>query len=319
MIDPFGRKIDYIRFSLTDRCNLRCRYCMPEGVQLLEHQDILSYEELLTVAKTCVELGITHFKITGGEPLVRRGCPDFLEQLKSLPGVDTVTLTTNGILLEPMLPELKRIGIDGINISLDTLDREQYARIAGMDRLETVLNSIRSCAAEGLKTKLNCVLLTENERQLVPLVEFADSLGADIRFIELMPIGAGEKSSGPGWDMVLALLREHWPELHPVEEKRGFGPARYYAGEGLKIRVGTIAAVSHMFCSECNRIRLTSTGRLKPCLCYGDSVDLRPILRSGGEGLRAAMEAAISQKPASHRFYEKNGVTERDSMNQIGG
>ena len=319
MIDAFGRNIDYIRFSITDRCNLRCRYCMPDGAQLLRHEDILSYEELLTVAVTAVELGITHFKITGGEPLVRRGCTEFLRRLKELPGVEAVTLTTNGLLLEPLLPELTAMGLDGVNISLDTLDRGQYAELAGFDGLETVCRSIGACVRAGLKTKLNCVLLEDNRDQLIPLVRFGAEQGTDVRLIELMPIGAGEHAPGTPADRALELLRAEWPDLHPVEEKRGFGPARYYAAGALPNRVGLIAAVSHAFCARCNRVRLTSTGRLKPCLCFGDSVDLRPILRSGGTGLKEALTEAVGSKPERHRFDRTDGVTERDGMNQIGG
>lgn len=280
MLDQFGRTIDYMRLSVTDRCNLRCRYCMPNGVTPVAHNQVLTYEELLRVAAAGVELGITKFKVTGGEPLARLDCVDFIARLKALPGVEQVTLTTNGVLLEPVVPRLAEMGIDGVNVSLDAPDREAFAAITGFDKLPQVLDGLDALLAAGIQTKLNCVLLPGCEERLVPLARFAQR-GLDVRFIEVMPIGAGLADSGPNRDEALELLRREWPGLHEVEERRGNGPAHYYAADALPGRIGMIDAVSHKFCAGCNRVRLTSTGFLKPCLCYGEGTDLRSVLREG--------------------------------------
>ena len=319
MTDRFGRTIDYMRLSVTDRCNLRCRYCMPQGVVPASHSEILTYEEFLQVAAAAVSLGISKFKVTGGEPLVRRGCVDFLRRLKALPGVEQVTLTTNGLLLAPVAAELAALGLNGVNISLDAADPAGFAAITGFDGLDEVNRAIGAALAAGLHTKLNCVLLPGCEARLVPLARYAEHRPLDVRFIEVMPIGAGASQPGPDRDAALAVLRTVWPDLHPVREHRGNGPAHYYAAAGLTGRIGFIDAVSHKFCAGCNRVRLTSTGRLKPCLCYGDAVDLRAVLRQTPGQLTAALRGAIEQKPRAHCFEEKACVTERGGMSRIGG
>lgn len=318
MIDRFGREINYMRLSITDRCNLRCRYCMPEGIVPVAHRDILTYEEILQAAGAAVELGVTKFKVTGGEPLVRLGCVDFLARLKALPGVEAVTLTTNGVLLAPEIPRLAELGIDGVNVSLDAVDRETFAAITGFDRLDRVTEGIDALLAAGIPAKVNCVLLPDSLARLVPLARLAEQK-IDVRFIEVMPIGAGDAQAGPSWEQALAVLRREWPDLSPVEERRGSGPARYYASETLQGRIGSIAALSHKFCDGCNRIRLTSTGRLKPCLCYGEGADLRTVLRKRPDDLLPALRNAIWEKPAAHCFGQAGGVTEQLVMGQIGG
>lgn len=318
MIDRFGRTIDYMRLSITDRCDLRCRYCMPHGVVPVAHDDVLTYEELLWVAAAGVELGITKFKVTGGEPLVRLGCVGFIARLKALPGVEQVTLTTNGVLLAPSVPRLAEIGIDGVNVSLDAPDREGFAAITGFDVLPQVLDSIDALLAAGIKTKLNCVLLPGCEGRLIPLARSAQR-GLDVRFIEVMPIGAGRAGGGPSRDEALDVLRREWPDLHPVDERRGNGPAHYYATAALTGRIGMIDAVSHKFCAQCDRVRLTSTGLLKPCLCYGEGADLRAVLRERPDELLEALRAAIYKKPQAHCFDCAWDITEQMAMSQIGG
>ena len=318
MTDRFGRKIDYLRISITDRCNLRCKYCMPEGVDLVEHRDLLRYEELLSVARAAVPLGITHFKVTGGEPLVRRGCLAFLKELKALPGVETVSLTTNGVLLAPLAEDLAGLGIDGVNVSLDTTDPVEYARITGSDCLPEVLAGIGACLKAGIPTKLNCVLLAGCEGRVTAMARFAQARPLDVRFIEVMPIGEGAGSAGLGPQRALELLQSEWPDLHPVAEKRGNGPAHYYASAALTGRIGMIDAVSHTFCAACNRVRLTSTGMLKPCLCYGEGTDLRAVLRTCPKRLPAVLRQAVYNKPQAHCFGG-GAVTEQKGMSQIGG
>lgn len=321
MRDQFGREIDYMRLSITDRCNLRCTYCMPGGVQAAGREEILSYEEFLRAAQAAVALGITRFKVTGGEPLVRKGAAGFIARLKALPGVAAVTLTTNGVLLAPLAAQLAAAGIDGVNISLDAADRESYRAIAGFDALEDVLAGLEACLAAGIRTKLNCVLLAGSEGRIVSLARLAQDHPVDVRFIEVMPIGAGDAAAGVPQARARALLAREWPDLHPVDERRGFGPARYEASAALKGRIGWIDAVSHGFCAGCNRVRLTSTGLLKPCLCYGEGLDVHALLRSGAspEALSRAMAAAVFQKPRAHCFGREAGISEHHLMGQIGG
>lgn len=323
MRDALGRKIEYMRLSVTDRCNLRCRYCMPpEGVPPAAHGDILRYEELLRVAQAAVSLGIDRFKVTGGEPLVRRGIVDFIRDLRALPGVKQVTLTTNGLLLPPLLDGLLAAGLDAVNISLDTRDNAQYQAVTRSGHTaDEVLAAVRLCAGR-LPTKINAVLLPETAAQLVPLARLAQELPVDVRFIERMPLGLTDIGTAEPTHMeILACLRAAFPGLAPVRERRGNGPARYFSAPGLRGCLGLIEAVSHSFCADCNRVRLTSTGRLKPCLCYADGIDLKPLLRGGADGaaLRAVIEQAVRLKPAAHCFARRQAVTEHNSMNRIGG
>lgn len=322
MIDQFGRTIDYMRVSVTDRCNLRCQYCMPHGITLTSHESVLSYEEFLRVCRVAASLGITKFKVTGGEPLARLGCVDFVRRLKATAGVQQVTLTTNGLLLEPVLEDLAAMSIDGINISLDTLDKNRFHVLTGgaPEGLEQLLAALEHSLALGIKTKINTVLLQWNQEELPTLARLAEK-GVDVRFIELMPIGIGASMQGGSPTAALEKLRTVWPDLHPVNERRGNGPAHYYATAALKGRIGLIDAVSHKFCSECNRIRLTSTGYLKPCLCYDIGADLRQLLRGGADdrALADAITRAIHEKPQAHCFDEAKNITEHRIMSQIGG
>lgn len=279
----------------------------------------------MVVCKAALNLGIDRFKITGGEPLVRRGAVDFIRALKGLDGVRSVTMTTNGMLLEKDLPALVDVGIDGINISLDTLDAEQYRRITGGGDLSVVLKALHAAVEAGVNVKVNAVLLSETRNQIVKLAELAQLLAVDVRFIELMPIGFGTTLAGLTRDDCLKVLRRAYPDLAATDEVRGNGPADYYKSRHLYGRIGFIAANSHAFCASCNRLRLTSTGFLKPCLCYDDGVDLRNIIRSGRpqieiqQALTEAIERAVYEKPAKHCFGEKAAISEHKMMSQIGG
>lgn len=323
MTDRYGRIIDYMRVSVTDRCNLRCRYCMPHGVRLARHCDLLTYEELLRVCRAAAGLGIVKYKLTGGEPLLRRDFAEFAARLKALEGVEQVTLTTNGLLLASQLDALCAAGLDGVNISLDTLRNEEYEAIAGVGgvRADTVLQAIELCVRRGIRVKVNAVLLADTYRDLIPLASLAQQMPVDVRFIELMPVGEGGAVKGVSMDSALACLRRRWPDLAPTEEKRGNGPARYYASGELMGRIGLIGAVSHCFCENCNRVRLTSTGRLKPCLCYDTAEDLKSLLRGGASdgALTAAIRRVIEEKPRSHCFGREQEITEHRRMSQIGG
>ena len=244
---------------------------------------------------------------------------DLIRRLKNLPGVRTVTLTTNGVLLAPLARALAEAEVDWVNISLDAPDRETYAAITGFDVLDRVLAGLDACEAAGVRVKLNCVLLPESQNRLVSLARFAQERPVDVRFIEMMPIGLGAGSTGIAWEEALSLLQREWPDLHPVEERRGNGPARCYVSRAIQGRIGVIDGVSRKFCAQCNRVRLTSTGQLKPCLCYSDGTDLREILRTCPEKLTEAMREAIFCKPQAHCFDCADEITEQKVMSQIGG
>ena len=322
MIDKYGRNIDYLRISLTDRCNLRCIYCMPEeGVKSLSHAEILTYDEILRICRCGAELGIRKIKLTGGEPLVRKGCASLAGQIKAIPGIEKVTLTTNGILLEEQLDDLLKAGIDAINISLDTLDREKYQEITGTDACETVRQAVAAAAESGIRTKVNTVLQSDGDKtEWKALITLAESLPVDVRFIELMPIGYGKENTGVSNLELLDEIRKVYPDIRKDSKIHGNGPAVYYQIPGFTGGIGFISAMHGKFCKNCNRIRLTSTGDLKPCLCYGDTYPLKDLLRNGTEEeIRKQIKRAIEQKPAAHCFEEPGAITEAHQMAQIGG
>lgn len=319
MKDKYGRQIDYLRISITDRCNLNCRYCKPEIETKLQHSDILTYEEILEICRAAVALGINKFKITGGEPLLRKGCSDFLQQLKALPGVQQVTLTTNGIYLQQHLTALRQMGLDGINISLDTVDAADYQALTGSNAVEIVKEAVRQAAAQGLRVKLNCVPLAQmGQQELLELLQFAEEVKVPLRFIELMPLACNQQLRGLTGAAIRSLLNRHGIVLQPEASHYGNGPAVYYRADNLQIPVGFIQPLHNKFCASCNRVRLTAVGFLKTCLHSASGIDLKKLLRGGcsGEQLRQAISEAIWQKPAGHQFDEQAGTF---SMNEIGG
>lgn len=316
-----------MRVSITDRCNLRCRYCMPYGVNLVTHGDILSFDEIGKVVSAGARLGIRHVKVTGGEPLVRKGCPFLIRSLKAVPGIEHVTLTTNGILLEEYLEELLDAGIDGINISLDTTDRELYRQITGLDGLEVVLGVLKRAACLPVPVKINAVSLdwgemgqAENWKTLVML---AQQYPVDVRFIEMMPIGCGKMFKTVNHKQLLEEMMQAFPGMErekDKEKRHGFGPAVYYRIPGFSGSIGLISAIHGKFCESCNRVRLTAQGMLKTCLCFEDGADLRAVLREDGEkNLEEVMKTAIMKKPAAHCFEKPEKITEMHPMAAIGG
>lgn len=324
MLDVCGRMIDYMRISVTDRCNLRCKYCMPCELSSISHDDILRFEEILEICNLAIELGITKFKITGGEPLVRRGSLDFIESLKSLKGVEQVTMTTNGVLLKDALPRLKLMGIDGINISLDALKEEIFEQITGHHHLSEVKEALILSQELGIKTKVNSVLLKGlNDGEFWDLLNLARDYKVDVRFIELMPVGYGRDYQGYDRNRLIERIKTRYPDCVNVSEPRGNGPATYISIPGFKGCIGFIDAIHGKFCEACNRIRLTSDGYLKPCLYYESSLDLKALIRGGvgREDLLEAMKKVVYHKPVEHRFYndaEGENIEDR-KMFQIGG
>lgn len=323
MLDRYGRVINYLRISVTDRCNLRCCYCMPEGVQDVGMKNILTFEEIWEIVRTGVSLGITHIRITGGEPLVRKGCVNLIRGIREIPGVETITMTTNGVLLGNYAKQLKEAGVDGVNISLDTLDPEEFYKITGKRELQEVLAGIRAAKTAGLPVKLNAV--NRKELDPIPLVRYAQEENLPIRFIEMMPVGYGKKYVGRSNEELRETLEAVCGNAECMTNREelsrmGSGPAVYYQFSDLKVPVGFISAIHGKFCDTCNRVRLTAEGYLKLCLCYDEGEDLRRVLRKGEkENLRTIMEQTIFRKPAAHCFEHPAEMTETHEMVKIGG
>ena len=324
MQDQFARNIDYLRLGITDRCNLRCLYCMPEeGVPLKKHEEILTLEELYLISKTAVSMGIKKIRLTGGEPLVRKGIIDLVAMIKEISGLEELALTTNGTLLKSFGFALKEAGLDRINISLDTLDAEKYKIITRGGDIKQVLDGIETALELGLEpVKINCVLMGGfNNAEIHKFILLAEDKPLHVRFIELMPIGEGHKKQD-GY-LPLEPIKKELIEIYgllPSSKMKGNGPADQYVLSGGKGTVGFIGAMSNHFCHKCNRLRVTADGKIKPCLESGFEVDLMSVLR--GQGIKKAVAEvfleAISAKPSGHsmslREYGQNRL-----MSQIGG
>ena len=322
MIDGCGRNIDYLRISVTDRCNLRCVYCMPEeGIKNIKHNDILTFKEILMIVKVVSQLGIRKIKITGGEPLVRKGIVNLIRSIKAVEGIEEVTMTTNGVLLGDMAEDLKAAGLNSVNISVDTLNSTSFCKITRKDCFEKVMHGLNKALELGLKTKINCVPIEElNGSDLIDVLKIAEEYPVDIRFIELMPIGFGKSYSPVSNKELYDEIQKNFGTFTPSKTKHGNGPAVYYRIPGFEGSIGFISAMHGKFCNTCNRIRLTSTGDLKPCLCYGDIYPLKELLKSGTDDeIREQIKHAIENKPAAHCFEKPGEITEAHQMAQIGG
>jgi cyclic pyranopterin phosphate synthase len=338
--DTRGRRIDYLRISLTDRCNLRCVYCMPpEGVEWKDPSQILSYDEIVRFARIAVDEGISKIRLTGGEPLVRTGVAGLIRRLREHVGVKSVALTTNGTLLPSHAAELREAGLERINVSLDSLDPVEYAAITRGGRLEDALAGIDAAFSAGFSPiKLNVVVVRSLAQDLLGFAKMTLDRPLHVRFIEYMPVGDAEEGTGcslehgAGWtredsvpsEEVLARLSAEGRAaglgaLHPVAEKDapgGWGPAGYYRFAGAQGTVGVISPLSHHFCAECNRLRLTADGRLRPCLFGDEELDVRGVLRTGSdEDVREVIRTALRIKPEGHA--DRIGTDRR--MSQIGG
>lgn len=331
MKDSHGRTIDYLRISLTDRCNFRCIYCMPaDGVCALAHEDILRIEEIEQIVRVAAEHGIRSVRLTGGEPLVRKGVVELVESITSMPGIENVSLTTNGVLLPAMADDLARAGLHRVNISLDTLDPQQFRDITRTGRLEDTLAGIDAALEAGFNpVKVNAVTVRRLDQDFLKFARLSCDRPLHVRFIEYMPLGDSSEG-GIGWGKEDVIPSEELLEtinaraaesglepLRPADNKPvGWGPARYYEFPGAMGTVGFISPLSRHFCSECNRLRLTADGKIRPCLFSDEEFDMRAAVREeGAEGIERVLFEALGAKPDDH--HDKVG-TER-SMNKIGG
>jgi GTP 3',8-cyclase len=323
MQDQFERQINYLRISITDRCNLRCKYCMPSaGVPWMPHSDILSFEEILRLMRISTQLGFHRFRITGGEPLVRKGILDFLREGSQIPGVDDLMITTNGILLPEMAFDLKAAGVQRVNISLDTMNPERFREITrGGDVSKVIQGVLRSLEAGMNPVKINVVVVRDfNTQELPNFITWAKQYPVHIRFIELMPIGSSSERRSdfvPIQEMKDILGIKQYV---PVKDIQGGGPAEYFRPNGFQGSIGFISALSRHFCSSCNRIRLTADGKLRPCLHSNLEIDLREALRNGSSDMELLdrFAQAVWRKPAEHHMNEEALQGQR-IMSQIGG
>ena len=328
--DEFGRAINYLRVSVTDRCNLRCFYCMPpSGIpNKLNCEDILDYEEIVNIIKEATNFGVSKIRFTGGEPLVRKDFPKLVTAVKEIPGIDDLSITTNGILLDTYAPILKEAGLNRVNISLDTLNEKKFNEITCGGDLKKVFSGISKAIDVGLTpVKLNVVVIKGmNEKEILDFAKFSREDGIEVRFIEYMPMGSSE-----GWKEKFISVKDILTackglgEMEPVERTVGGGPAKYYRYRDGKGKLGFISAISEHFCDDCNRLRLTSDGKLKLCLFSDHEIDLKPVLNDA-QGLNYAFMRAIHGKPQGH-LLNKESYGDNDelinclqrNMSQIGG
>lgn len=324
IVDSFHRRINYTRISVTDRCNLRCIYCMARMVPHLSHDDILRYEEIHRVVLAAAGLGVKKIRLTGGEPLARLNLSRLVELLSQVDGVDEVSLTTNGTLLEKYADELRAAGLKRVNISLDTFNADKFKFITGSDRLKDVLRGIEAAKKAGLNpVKINMVVLRGiNDDEILDFARMSLGDGWHVRFIEHMPLvnSRVENDRLVAISEIMATIRESLGELRPCWQTSGNGPAKYYQLPDAKGTLGFIGPVTECFCAECNRFRLTADGRLRPCLLEDDEVDIKGPLRRGAsiEELEKLIQGAAALKRAQHRLGEQPALAKRQ-MWQIGG
>ena len=326
LVDKFGRRVDYIRLSVTDRCDFRCVYCMTEDMTFLPRNQILSLEELHEVARAFTELGVKKIRLTGGEPLVRSDILSLIQNIGQLPGLEELLLTTNGAQLGKYAAPLRAAGVNRVNISIDSLDAERFKRISRVGKLESVLAGIEAAREAGFdRIRLNSVIMRGyNEDEVLKLTDFAIERGIDIAFIEEMPLGEASDHNREDTtcsnDWVRSVIEEKYPLVNSTEKTAG--PSRYVRISGQQSRIGFISPVTHNFCEDCNRVRVTVEGRLLLCLGNEHSVDLRAILRDENcdhEDLKQAIIAAMDLKPERHYFYDRDHAQPVRLMNMTGG
>lgn len=326
MVDTFGRPITYLRLSVTDRCNLRCTYCMPEHQHFLPQPEILQFEEMLRLVRIVSTLGINKVRITGGEPFVRHGIMQFLRDLVTVEGINEVTITTNGVITEQYLPELFQLGIRSINLSLDTLNPDRFATITRRSNFFEVQKTLFTALKLGFRVKINAVVMEgKNNQDIIPMVDFAREHPVEIRFIEEMPFNGVDNRAALFWnaDKIEQVIREIYPSLQAITTER-HATASMFRIAGFAGTVGIIAGYSRTFCGECNRIRITAKGLLKTCLYDNGVSDIKALIRSGksDEFLRDHIRMCSENRwkdGLEAEEYAKTRQSVYDSMSEIGG
>ena len=326
LVDTFQRKINYLRISITDRCNLRCVYCMPiEGIPKIAYEEILRYEEVLRVVEASVKKGIEKIRITGGEPLVRKGVIHFIHSLSNIPSVQDLSLTTNGILLKDYAVDLYEAGLCRINVSIDSLNNKRFHRITRGGELDLVWDGIKEATKAGMSPiKINTVIIRGfNDDEIIDFAKLSIHNPFHIRLIEFMPVGSNSIWTKEKYMSSHEIKEkiESFKELHPIGKKEGEGPARMFKFKGASGKIGFISPFSEHFCSSCNRLRLTVDGKLRTCLFSDKEVDLKPSLRKGGDNseLERLIDLAISNKPEKNKLQEKTHRKCSRDMSAIGG
>ena len=322
MIDKFGRKVDYLRISVTENCNLKCIYCIDDNILNTYKNDILSDDEIVKIATECASLGIKKIRITGGEPLVRKNIENLIYRLNNIKEIEEIYITTNGVLLNDKIEILKENGLTGVNISLDSLNKDRFKKLTKFDKLKEVLLSIDKALELGLKVKINTVIVDDiNKDEIIDFVKLTKDKNIDIRFIELMQIGEKKKYKGISNEEILNIIKNNFKNIQVENKSKRSGPANYIRVDNYKGKIGFISPISNCFCEDCNRIRLTSTGFLKKCLHYNYGIDLKKHIRSNisNKDLKELIYLNIYDKPQNHLFMKDCDDKENKYMNQIGG
>jgi len=328
LIDNYGRRIDYVRLSVTDRCNLRCTYCMPEsGIRFIPRDEILTYEEMERLLTILASMGISKVRITGGEPFVRKNLIDFLRRVRAIEGIRSINITTNGVLTAPYVPELKALGINAINLSLDSLDRERFHKITRRDQFGEVMECFHKILEYDISLKINMVVMDQlNAEDILPMSRLAEEYPVGIRYIEEMPFNGtdgGKQRLRWNYRRILQALQEEYPAIYKLESEPASTSMNYQV-PGHRGTLGIIAGFSRTFCGSCNRIRVTARGTLQTCLYGEGDLSIRDLLRSGtdDEGVKAALRKRINKRFKDGREAESHRLSKRDiseSMSAIGG
>lgn len=327
LTDQFGRNINYLRLAIVDRCNLRCTYCMPEqGLTWIKQKELMTDEEMLRICSIFTEMGIDKIRITGGEPFIRKNSIELIQNISQLNGLTDLSITTNGLLTEQYIPQLKKYGIKSINLSLDTLNNDRFFRITRRNSFDKVMKTLDSLLQHHIKVKINTVVMEgENIEDIIPLVTLTKDLPVDVRFIEEMPFNGGTHAISLKWNFVQILnhIKSCFPEIQKIEDPKNSTSYNYNI-PGFNGNIGIIAAYTRSFCGTCNRLRLTPTGILKTCLYEGNGVNLKDEIRMGktDEELKNIIINSVQSKPKDGWDAEKSSLTtsqNHQSMATIGG
>ncbi|KAA2223145.1 GTP 3',8-cyclase MoaA [Chryseobacterium sediminis] len=327
LTDKFGRNINYLRLAIVDRCNLRCTYCMPEnGLTWIKQKELMTDEEMLRICSVFTKMGVDKIRITGGEPFVRKNSIELIRKISQLDGLTDLSITTNGLLTEPYIPELKKLGIKSVNLSLDTLDKERFFRITRRNSFDKVMKTLDSLLQHHIQVKINTVVMeNENIEDINPLVELTKTLPVDVRFIEEMPFNGGDTDVSLKWNFsqIYNHIKEYFPEIQKVQDPKN-STASNYQIPGFAGNIGIIAAYTRSFCGDCNRIRITPSGILRTCLYEGTGVNLKDEIRMGktDEELKSIIINSIQNKPKDGWEAQKVSLSAsqiHQSMATIGG